>query len=289
MSKGKGQASAIFGIIGVFFFLVFAFSSFTTISAGEVGLLDTFGKVDERVYSPGFTWKNPLAKMVKYNMKTERITLNNVEASDISGQKVFADIVLNFRIKDRESARELYLKVGKPDDYWQILALDSKMAEGFKQTTVGYEALEILEKRNEVAGEAKENIRESFPTEYFEIEQINIVDIRYTESFDNAIQRKKDAEQLALASENEVKVSEAEAKKAIAKAEGDKQVAILDAEAKAESQRLLRETVTQDIIELRKIERDMKALDKWDGKLPDWITSGGELPFISVGSPTGGS
>jgi len=38
---------------------------------------------------------------------------------------------------------------------------------------------------------------------------------------------------------------------------------------------------------LRRIERDKIAIEKWDGKLPIWITSGGEMPFISVGNPGG--
>ena len=46
--------------------------------------------------------------------------------------------------------------------------------EGFKQATVQFEALEILEKRQEVKELAKENIRKNFPEEYFEI-QVHLV------------------------------------------------------------------------------------------------------------------
>jgi len=259
----------------------------TTIPAGAVGVKDIFGEVSPTVLSSGLVIKEPYAKIQVFNMKLQKILLENIEASDIGGQKVYADIVINFRVKDKESAREIYTTVGNPKDYIEIMALSEKAQEGFKGTTVKYEALEILEKRDEVKESARQSILNRLPIDIFIVESISIIDIRYTESFDLAIQRKKDAEQLALASEEEVKVAEAEAKKQIATAQGEKQVAILHAEAEAESLRIQREAVKQapELLELRRIERDKLAIEKWDGKMPIWVTAGGEIPFININNP----
>jgi len=271
---------------GIIITLVSSF--WTTIPAGSVGVKDVFGKVSDTVYGSGFTLKEPYAKIRIFDMKIQKISLQNIEASDKEGQKVYADIVLNFKVKDKDSARKIYTTIGDPQTYVKTLALEEKTQEGFKGVTVKYGALEILEKRDEVKEKARQNIFNRLPVDILDVESISIIDIRYTKSFDDAIQRKKDAEQLALASEKEVAVTEAEAKKKVATAQGEKQVAILKAEAEAEALRIQKEAIANapELLELRKIERDKEAINKWDGKLPTWITSGGQMPFINIQSPT---
>jgi len=51
---------------------------------------------------------------------------------------------------------------------------------------------------------------------------------------------------------------------------------------KAESLRLQRANISPDLIELRKIEANLKAIEKWNGILPQ-VTGGGAVPFIGVG------
>jgi regulator of protease activity HflC (stomatin/prohibitin superfamily) len=229
--------------------------------------------------------KEPYAKVRIFDMKMQKISLLNIEASDKDGQKVFADIVINFKVKDKESARTIYTTIGDPQTYVQTLALQEKAQEGFKGVTVKYGALEILDKRDEVKEKARLNIFNRLPVDILDVESISIIDIRYTKSFDDAIQRKKDAEQLALASQKEVAIAEAEANKAVAKAEGEKKVKVLQAEAEAESLRIQKEQITKELIELRKIDAQKLAVEKWDGKLPQIITGGGSIPFINIGQP----
>ena len=40
--------------------------------------------------------------------------------------------------------------------------------------------------------------------------------------------------------------------------------------------------ISPDLIELRKIEAELKAIDKWNGVLPG-VTGSGAIPFIGVG------
>ena len=46
--------------------------------------------------------------------------------------------------------------------------------------------------------------------------------------------------------------------------------------------RLQRANISTDLIELRKIEANIKAIDKWNGILPQ-VTGGGAVPFIGLG------
>jgi len=45
---------------------------------------------------------------------------------------------------------------------------------------------------------------------------------------------------------------------------------------------LQRANISPDLIELRKIEANMKAIEKWNGILPQ-VTGGGAIPLIGLG------
>ena len=56
---------------------------------------------------------------------------------------------------------------------------------------------------------------------------------------------------------------------------------IAAATAEAEALRLQKMNISPDLIELRKIEANLKAIEKWNGILPQ-VTGGGAVPFIGV-------
>jgi hypothetical protein len=64
------------------------------------------------------------------------------------------------------------------------------------------------------------------------------------------------------------------------KIEGEQK--ITSAKAEAEALRLQRENISTDLIELRKIEANLKAIEKWNGIMPQ-VTGSGAVPFIGVG------
>ena len=92
-----------------------------------------------------------------------------------------------------ETVEKLYSNVGTEKVIADRLNIDAIVSEGFKQATVKYDALEILDKRQEVKELAKENIRSNFPAEYFEIQDIIITNIDFSENFKLAIEEKKTA------------------------------------------------------------------------------------------------
>jgi len=55
---------------------------------------------------------------------------------------------------------------------------------------------------------------------------------------------------------------------------------IATAQADAEALRLQRQVISPDLIKLRQIDAQIKAIEKWDGKLPS--VTGGAVPFIQV-------
>ena len=58
------------------------------------------------------------------------------------------------------------------------------------------------------------------------------------------------------------------------------------ATAEAEALRLQKMNISPDLIELRKIEANLKAIEKWNGILPR-VTGSGAIPLIGVGDVLG--
>jgi len=107
------------------------------------------------------------------------------------------------------------------------------------------------------------------------VDTISITDFKFSPEFTRAIELKVTAVQDAFRAQNELKKIEFEAQQQITKAK-----------AEAESLRLQKEQVTENLLRLRAIEVQMKAVEKWDGKMPEVVTGNGPVPMLDVFSKT---
>jgi regulator of protease activity HflC (stomatin/prohibitin superfamily) len=99
----------------------------------------------------------------------------------------------------------------------------------------------------------------------------SIINFSFSQTFTDAIEAKQTAEQNALKAKRDLDRIKVEAEQTIAAAT-----------AEAEALRLQKMNISPDLIELRKIEAELKAIEKWNGVLPG-VTGGGAIPFIGVG------
>lgn len=102
-------------------------------------------------------------------------------------------------------------------------------------------------------------------------------DLRYPESVRQSINAKIEATQRALLRENEVAQSKAEAEKARVAAQGEADAQLTRARAEAEAIAIKAKALRDnpDILQLN-------AIEKWDGKLPVYMTEGAVTPFVTV-------
>lgn len=85
-----------------------------------------------------------------------------------------------------------------------------------------------------------------------------------------ALNAKLTATQRAQQRENELRESEAEAKKVEAAARGVGNALLVEAEAQAKANELLSKSITPNLVQI-------KAIEKWDGRLPVVGSSGGSM------------
>jgi regulator of protease activity HflC (stomatin/prohibitin superfamily) len=90
----------------------------------------------------------------------------------------------------------------------------------------------------------------------------------------DAMNEKMAATQRAQQRENEIREARAAAEKAVAEAEGQARSTLMRAEAEAKSNTMVAKSLTPELVQ-------WKALQTWDGKLPQY-TGGGAVPFINI-------
>ena len=259
MEKKKGQTGLIIGMVVIvlvvfsFFYFILAYD---TVADNKVGVVVRFGEI-KGTLNAGLHNTGMFADVYQYDkrIRKEEVQLTGGgSAVDKTGQAVYATINVNYKLKATpQNVKDMYSNVGTDEVIDDILNLDAIIREGFKQATVKYDALDILDKRQEVKELAKENIKRNFPTEYFDIVDIVITNIDFSDAFKQAIEQKKVAEQQAIKAEADLQRVIQEQKAEIEKFKAD-----------AEKIRLQSETLTGLTIQ-------QKWIESWDGVLPKYM------------------
>ncbi|GIP59228.1 prohibitin family protein [Paenibacillus sp. FSL W8-0186] len=258
------------GIAAIAVIVILAFvgmNSVTQVQYGHVGLYKTFGKLNDNILSPGIHLKIPFIQtVIQVNTQVTK-TETDTTASSKDLQPVSTHVVVNYSV-NKESAYNLMNNVGGAYD---SVIINPAVQEVVKEVTARYPAEDLIAKRDIVAGEISEHLTARMAKYDLIVNEINIVNFKFSEAFDNSIEAKQVAQQQALKAENDLKRIEIEAKQKIAQAQ-----------AEAESLKLKKQEVTPELVQLKQIEVQEKALEKWDGRLP--AVSGGATPFIDIQS-----
>ncbi|MCM3039157.1 prohibitin family protein [Paenibacillus motobuensis] len=256
-------------IITVIIVGIIAMGSFTQVEFGHVGLYKTFGKLNSEVLSPGIHFKIPfIQSVIQVNTQVTKAETDTT-ASSKDLQPVSTHVAVNYSV-NKESAYNLMNNIGGAFD---TIIINPAVQEIVKEVTARYQAEDLIAKRDVVAGEISELLTARLAKYDLIVNEINIVDFKFSDAFNQSIEAKQVAQQQALKASNDLKRVEIEAKQKIAQAQ-----------AEAESLKLKKQEVTPELIELKQIEVQEKALEKWDGKLPS--VTGGATPFIDIQSLT---
>jgi regulator of protease activity HflC (stomatin/prohibitin superfamily) len=256
-------------IITVIIVGIIAMGSFTQIEYGHVGLYKTFGKLNSEVLSPGIHFKIPfIQSVIQVNTQVTKAETDTT-ASSKDLQPVSTHVAVNYSV-NKESAYNLMNNIGGSFD---TIIINPAVQEIVKEVTARYQAEDLIAKRDVVAGEISELLTARLAKYDLIVNEINIVDFKFSDAFNQSIEAKQVAQQQALKASNDLKRVEIEAKQKIAQAQ-----------AEAESLKLKKQEVTPELIQLKQIEVQEQALEKWDGKLP--TVTGGATPFIDIQSLT---
>ena len=255
------------------------------IPTGYTGVRVKFGQIQEQPEQSGkLIFTTPFAEHVyKVNNKQQDFKVTNEIWGETDDKTpVYAkDVTVTYQIAAGRSAW-IYANVS---DYTKNLVTESLVASAVKAAMVELAPGDVTNRaRIEplVLTKLNDSLAGKYGADTVYICKITIGDMDFEPAYNQAIQAK------SIAAQEKAK-AEIVNKTAIDKAEADKQIAIRNAEAEAEKKRIaaeaeaeqvriiaeaqadanrkIQESLTEDLIELKKIEA-------WDGKLPSVIGSG---------------
>jgi len=262
----KGQWRSLI-IVVLILFVLFAFKPWVQVGAGERGIVQNFGAVQDVVLNEGIHFKMPIAQTVTMmDVKIQKeVTAAAASSSDL--QDVALSVALNFHIIPSK-ANLVYQTIGVE---FKERIIDPAIQEVMKAVSARYTAEELITKRPAVSTEIQNALTQRLLESYISVDAFSIISFSFSQTFTDAIEAKQTAEQNALKAKRDLDRIKVEAEQTIA-----------SATAEAEALRLQKMNISPDLIELRKIEANLKAIEKWNGILPG-VTGAGAIPFIGVG------
>lgn len=264
MSK-RGITRLVVTIVIAAALLITAMNCFTIVDAGHTGVVVTLGKVNEGVLQEGIHAKLPFVQnVVKIDNRIVKLNVST-EAFSKDLQSVSTELAVNYRV-DRDKSFSIYKNIGA--DYESVL-LEPAVNEVLKAITACYTAEESVTNRAIVSEGLVAGLNEKLNGIGLYVTDVNIINFDFSEAFITAIEEKQIAQQQLL------------------KAETDKQTAITNAQAAAETVRIkaqaeadANKTISES---LTAIMLDYSKIEKWNGVLP--MVMGSEAsPLIDLNS-----
>ena len=258
--------SAIYNIL--FRFLVI-------LPAGEVGVVEIFGNVQNKPLNSGIHLISPLAKVTKFSTRLQDIK-ETVDATSKEGLNLKLDVSLQYKINPQQ-ASTVYQTIGTEEEDILIPRFRSII----RQITASYDARDIYgEKRVIVAEKLRNELNASLEPLGFIVDESLLRNVILPQAIQKAIEEKLEAEQ---ASQKQQFINEKE-RQAIAfeleKAQQEATRKKIEAQGVADSQKLLSQGLTEQLIKLKAIEATQKLAESENSKVI--IIGGGEdkLPLL---------
>jgi regulator of protease activity HflC (stomatin/prohibitin superfamily) len=261
-------------VIAIIAFFIVPFS-FHTVDTGEVAVVKHLGEARE-VKEAGTHYNLWITdKYIKYDTKVRTLDLTLMAYSS-DAQTMDITMSVQYQImKDKA------LDISK--QYGTIEALENRITaismEKTKSAMSAYKAMDIIAQRAEMSPMVEDIIQNAIGEEYFvNVIAVALTNIDFSDAFEKAVEDKMIAEQAKLKAdyENETKIAkaeaEAEAKRKTAEAnvkiaEEEAKALLVRAEAEAEANRIVAESITQEIL-------DKIYAERWNGELPKVVGSG---------------
>lgn len=268
-------------VVGVIIGLVvvgaaaWAVMSGTYVGQGEVGVVYTMSDgVQDETLSPGFHFVSPFAKVKDYPVAQQQLVLSN-NAADFNEDKLEKDthvdapadggmVKMNMSINYNfmpDRVTDLYERFnGMDGDQLVESRIKNSILAYIKEVTPQFSVMDIYsDKRAEVGQAITDYLNSKLNDEYgIEISSASIIDVQLDEELQAKVQQKEQAKQDAEKAELDKQTAIAQGEAAKAKAEADAQVTITNAQAEAEANRLISESITQELIDMKEAEARME-------------------------------
>jgi len=244
----------------------FILNPLVKISAGERGVVLRWGAVENIILNEGIHWIAPIVKDVEKMDVTIQKEEKGTSASSKDLQIVSTKVAVNYHL-DPLHVNWIYQNL-RHEANVRIVA--PSIEESIKKTTAKYTAEQLITHREKVKDDLRETISSLLAKSHIMVDDVFMTDFNFSPEFNAAIEAKVTAEQKALQAKNVLEQRKYEAEQTV-----------VSAKAEAEKIKIQAQAVNaqggKDYVQL-------KAIEKWDGKLPVQIIPNATLPFLNLGN-----
>jgi regulator of protease activity HflC (stomatin/prohibitin superfamily) len=309
----QGNSGLGIFIVAVLIVAGLIFRPWVIINSGEVGILATTGKYEQKPLLPGLHFFVPvIQKVYVIDTKVHMINykrINNEAGSmadrygtikvypainvlDARGLPILVELSVSYRLNPNEAAYTLET-YGKN---WEDKIINPMVRDVVRNVIGKYPAEELPVKRNEIATLIEAKMREQLaklPHQPVVFESFQLRDIILPQNIKTQIERVQIAKQESERAKYEVlrAKQEAERKAAIAtgnaqareiEAKGKAQAMIIESKAQAQANKIISQSLTVNLLKLKALEvqgrfNDALKVNK-DAKI--FLTPGGAVPNI---------
>jgi len=263
MKNNPLRKLVIAGFVLVLALVVFALS-FRPVGAGEVGVVRRFGQIQTYVLTEGPNFVAPFLDSVY--RESIRVRISNLESTAASRdlQDVKMTFAVNYQI-DHNAVIDLHRGVGA--DFENVI-LGPAIQESVTASTAAFSAEEIITRRTELSEKIVEELSSRVNSFGIRVIALNIIDVRFSAEFEQAIEDRNVAEQRVRQAEQE-----------LARAEVNARQLIVEAQAEADSMAILNQEITAELLQRLWIET-------WNGVMPQVVGNDGTSFLMQL--PTAG-
>ena len=262
----------------IFFITLLSSCACTVIDNSEVGIkfnkfsLTEQGKLEAESVT-GYIFYNPITtKVFKYPVFIQRVDYPAFSVTTKDAAVFSMDPLLAYQI-DRSKATDIFTKYRQSLHQIEAGYMKTCIWDAYRITANKYTADELMASRAQFEDEVREMLNNSLGIEGFIISEFTS-QIDPPVSLRQTIDAKLAAIQSALKAENEVKEAEANAKIAVAKAQGEADALKIQADGEAYYNRTVAASLNELLVR-------QYAIEKWNGELPTY-NGGNGIPFINL-------
>jgi regulator of protease activity HflC (stomatin/prohibitin superfamily) len=232
---------------------VLVLSSCTRIDAGHEGILvKQYGSdkgVNDVSLVTGRVWYNPWTEDVyEYATFVQTVDYDAFSVNAKDGSEFNVDPTLSFNIVPG-NAPKIFTKYRKDLDEVAKTTIFNYVKDAFRLQMNKYTTDEIVSNREKFENDVQKTLTSVLEAEGFKLEQLTS-GLKYPQTIVDAVNAKNKAVQEAMRVENELRVTEANAKKLLVQAEAEKK-----------ANELKQQSLTPLLIQ-------KEFIDKWDGHAP---------------------
>lgn len=243
------------------------------VNNGEVGVQTDWGRAQTPALSPGLYFYMPFRSSIhKLNTKVQTVEQDSQAASN-DLQNVQTQLTLNYHLSTQDIVNR-YKRLGGNQEQDELSIVKPAMSEAFKAVVAQYTAEQLITERGVVSTMIESALSARLKQYDLYVDSVSITNFKFSEAYSNAVEAKQVAEQNAGKAKND-----------LATATINAQQKVVEAKANADAMQLQKQVVTPELIALKQLEIQSKAVEKWNGEFPQtYMANSNPMTMLNIGN-----